>query len=704
MRCMKAIDDITNCAVRWRQGVVSLNTTFLALQISTRSLVRASGRVMWQHGFSSGWPSWVRPEDQDQKEQLCARSSCVPALGKLCVVAPCDWILRPRRGETVTAPDTSPRVRLLAVLAADAVGYSRLMSLDDRGTVAALDAARVVFRKEIADHAGRVIDMAGDSVLAVFENATAAVQAALAIQRRLSEVAAIEVPEDRRMRFRIGVHLGDVIEKGDGSVYGNGVNIAARLEGLAAPGGVAVSEPVRSTVRGRLEASFEDQGAQQVKNIADPVKVFAVLPNYAAADAQTTPAAASLPAPSASSLEDDPDGQPGIAVLPFESADHNNEQAGFADGLAGDIIGSLATVRGLLVIARSSTFTYKGRGADARTVGRELGVRYVLEGHLRVTAQRMRLQVTLVDCRTHASLWSERFDSPVEDLFAVQDEITARIMNSIRVAIGQSEARTSRKLTPQGLQAWQLRAQASELFYRWNRDEMVQAIEMSRHAIQLEPDNATGYAMLATGLWAGAVSGWMPSGTAAIEEALQMALRAINLDEALAHGHNILASILIGLRRYDEAIAAGERAYELAPGDSVAISQVGQTLAFAGRYDEALPYLDRALRLSPKDPMIYWVYQSRSIALFGLARYEEMITAAQRVSRQLPQWVDAHTMMTAAYAALGKMDQAALSLANAITLDPRMTVRRVMRRQPMRDEEAAARLAGFLRMAGLAEG
>ena len=177
--------------------------------------------------------------------------------------------------ETVIAPDTSPRVRLLAVLAADAVGYSRLMSLDDQGTVAALDAARAVFRIEIAAHVGRVIDMAGDSVLAVFENATAAVQAALTIQRQLNEVAASDVHEDRRMRFRIGVHLGDVIEKADGSVYGDGVNIAARLQSLAAPGGVAVSEPVRSTVKGRLEASFEDHGEQRVKNIADPVKVFA---------------------------------------------------------------------------------------------------------------------------------------------------------------------------------------------------------------------------------------------------------------------------------------------------------------------------------------------------------------------------------------------------------------------------------------------
>ena len=329
--------------------------------------------------------------------------------------------------ETVVALDTSPRVRLLAVLAADAVGYSRLMSFDDKGTVAALDAARAVFGAEIAGHSGRVIDMAGDSILAVFENATAAVQAALAIQYQLSVVADGDVPEDRRMRFRIGVHLGDVIQKSDGSVYGDGVNIAARLESLARPGGVAVSEPVRSTVRGRLEASFEDQGAQQVKNIADPVKVFAVSRKYAAVGAQAAPVAAPLPTPNASHAVDGPDAQPSIAVMPFERADNSGEQAGFADGLVDDIIGALATGRGLVVIARSSTSMYKDRSAEARTVGKELGVRYVVEGSLRVMAHRMRLNVTLVDCHTQGSLWNERFDAPVDDLFVVQDEITARM-------------------------------------------------------------------------------------------------------------------------------------------------------------------------------------------------------------------------------------------------------------------------------------
>jgi adenylate cyclase len=363
--------------------------------------------------------------------------------------------------DSVGSTDTSTRTRLLAVLAADAVGYSRLMSLDDRGTLVALDAARAVFSLQVAGHDGRVIDMAGDSVLAVFETATAAVKAALAIQWQLAESAARDTDGnhthiDRRMRFRIGVHLGDVIEKPDGTVYGDGVNIAARLQALAEPDSVTVSEPVRITVRGRVGASFQDLGEQQVKNIADPMRAFRVSPT-SQPNTRTEPSAAMVPPTARPSLLDDLDTQPGIAVLPFTSMTSDAEQTVFADGLTDDIIGSLASARGLLVIARSSTFTYKGSTADARTVGRELGVRYVVEGSLRVVAQRMRLNVRLIDCVSNSSLWSERFDAPLEDLFMVQDDVSAQIMNAVRVTIDQSEARASRKLNPQSLRAWQLR-------------------------------------------------------------------------------------------------------------------------------------------------------------------------------------------------------------------------------------------------------
>ena len=600
---------------------------------------------------------------------------------------------------TLSAGSDASRIRLLAVLAADASGYSRLMSLDDHGTVAMLDASRALFRAEIAQQAGRAIDMAGDSVLAVFDNASAAVSAAMAIQLRL-QAHGDTLPHDRRMHFRIGVHLGDVIEKDDGTVYGDGVNIAARLQSLALPGGVLVSDAVHGTVKGRLVASFEDQGEQQVKNITEPVRAYRVLPGAAL---PPRPGAQRDVAVLPSDPGHDGPGKPGIAVLPFEQTGDSSEQAWVADGLVDDIICALATVQGLMVIARSSTFTYKGRVVDARAVGCELGVRYVLEGNMRIVAQRMRLNVRLIDCSTQGTLWSERFDAPIAQLFDIQDEITAQVMNMVRAKVGQLLAHESRRLRPQNLQSWQLRAQALDHFYRWTRADMLEAIALSRRAIELAPDEAEGHAGLASFLWAAALSGWMPSGSAAIDEAMQAAARAVNLNEGLSGAQAVMSLLLVALRRHDEAIVAAERACELAPGNFDAILRAAVVLTYAGHYEDALPRFDLALRMSPKDPLLYGAYQVRSVALFGLQRYADMVGSLQRVSRQLPQWVEAHTMMAAGFIGQGQPAQAAQAIASARKLDSRLTVRRVMRRHPLCIEADAARLAAFLRDAGLAD-
>jgi len=320
----------------------------------------------------------------------------------------------------VVAPDASPRVRLLAVLAADEVGHSRLMSLDDMGTVAVMDAARAVFGTEITGQAGRVIDMAGDSILAAFDNATAAVQAALAIQHRLRGVAATDTPEDRRTRFRIGVHLGDVIEKADGTVCGDGVNSGARLESLASPGAIAVSESARSTRRGRLEASFEDQGAQQVKNTADPLRAWLVTGVEdswrqglaAAAKPETKPAAKDLPLFK----------KPSIAVLPFINMSADSLQDYFIDGIAEVLTTDLARMQWLFVVASSSTIQYKGVVPDVKKVGRELGVRYLLDGSVRGHNNRLRSNARLVETTSGTPLWAERYDRDTADLFDLQDE------------------------------------------------------------------------------------------------------------------------------------------------------------------------------------------------------------------------------------------------------------------------------------------
>ena len=354
--------------------------------------------------------------------------------------------------------DSALSHRLAAILAADAAGYSRLMSIDDKATVTALDAARAVFRTQIEAQLGRVIDMAGDSVLAVFGTAAGAVTAALAVQARINTLADAE-PEDRRMRFRIGIHLGDVIEKADGTVYGDGVNIAARLEGLAEPGGVTVSDSIRSAVKGKVGASFEDQGEQAVKNIVDPVRAWRL---RAAAPANGTHGAAAPSAAvsavattSTATIELSLPDKPSIAVLPFTNMSGDPEQEYFTDGITEDIITELSRFHSLFVIARNSSFSYKGQSPDIRRVGRELGVRYVLEGSIRKSANRIRVTAQLIDAITGNHLWAEKYDRVLEDIFEVQEELTRSIVTTMAPHIDEEERNKVHRLRPESLGAYE---------------------------------------------------------------------------------------------------------------------------------------------------------------------------------------------------------------------------------------------------------
>jgi adenylate cyclase len=344
----------------------------------------------------------------------------------------------------IDGPDL--RCRLLAILAADAAGYSRLMSLDDRATVAALDNARTVFREHVAAHGGLVVDTVGDSVLAIFDTATGAVKAALAAQHDLADVAG-DVPEERRMRFRVGVHMGDVIEKADGTVHGDGMNIAARLQVLAEPGGITVSESIRTAVKGRVGASFEDQGEQQVKNITDPVRAYRVGPEDSAA---TKPMSATGEIDL--SLPD----KPSIAVLPFTNMSGDPEQDYFADGMVEDIITALARMGWFFVIARNSSFVYKGKAVDIKQVGRELGVRYVVEGSVRRSGGRVRITGQLIEAESGRHVWADRFEGSLDDVFELQDRITEGIVTAIEPNMMHAEVERARAKPPSGLKAYDL--------------------------------------------------------------------------------------------------------------------------------------------------------------------------------------------------------------------------------------------------------
>ncbi len=385
--------------------------------------------------------------------------------------------------------------RLAAILAADVAGYSRLMAADERATVTALDAARAVFRSHIESSQGRVIDMAGDSVLAVFETATGAVSAAILIQKDLNQSGEMD-SGDRQMRFRIGIHLGDVIEKADGTVYGDGVNIAARLEGLAEPGGITVSESIHTAVRGKVDAGFADRGEQQVKNIPHPVRAFAVNAS-ASAGARRSASVADIDL----SLPD----KPSIAVPPFANMSGDPEHEYFTDGITEDIITELSRFHSLFVIARNSTFTYKGKPVDVRTVAKELGVRYVLEGSIRRAENRIRVTAQLIDALPGNHIWAEKYDRVLEDIFAVQEELTRSIVTSIAPHIEISEAARIRGTRPKNLSAYELAvrgwAAVSAAFGEADRTARDEALRLAREALALDSRSSAALRTIAFAQW-----------------------------------------------------------------------------------------------------------------------------------------------------------------------------------------------------------
>ena len=443
--------------------------------------------------------------------------------------------------------------RLAAILAADVVGYSRLMEADERATVATLDACRAVFKERVAGHGGRVVDTAGDSVLAAFPSAIGAVEAAVAIQEALRGRNEA-LPEQERMRFRIGVNLGDVIEKKDGSIYGSGVNVAARLEGLAEPGSVMISEDVHRQVMGKLARDFEHAGSHAVKNVAEPVTAYRLtIENIGVAQASKQERLA---------LPD----KPSIAVLPFDNMSGNAEQEYFSDGISEDIITGLSQFRALFVIARNSTFVYKGSGVDVRQVAGELGVRYVLEGSVRKASNRVRITAQLIDAASGGHIWAERYDRELDDIFALQDEITERVVSAISPAVLDAEMQRALRRRPDSLAAhdWLLRG----LWHlqKYKKPDNAEAQTLFRKAIEIDANFAQAHAWLANSLWRDVWLNWSTAPDESLQAAYDSAKRAVALDDRDEFGHVWLSYVCVYLGRHDAALAAARRAVELNPG------------------------------------------------------------------------------------------------------------------------------------------
>src|SRR5450755_2646037 len=541
--------------------------------------------------------------------------------------------------------ETETRQRLAAILMADVAGYSRLMSCDECGTVAALDRARAVFRTTIGAHRGRVIDMAGDSVLAIFETANGAVASALAIQAELGRRSAA-VAADCRMQFRIGIHLGDVIEKTDGTIYGDGVNIAARLEGIAEPGGVTVSDAVQCAVRQRLSATFDDLGEQRVKNIAEPVRAYRVR------DSAAPPVKA---APAAATAAGERVDRPSIAVLPFNNMSGDAEQDFFADGITEDIITELSRFRELFVISRNSSFKYKGQAVDVARFARELGVQYVVEGSVRKVGRRVRITVQLIDAATDRHIWAERYDRDLEDIFAIQDEVTRAIVATLPGRIEAAARDRAARTTTENMAAYECVLTGKLLHHRSNREDNARALQLLERAIELDPSYAPARAWKACVLGQQWAYNWCES-RAATEVVIGEALRTAQaLDDNDCDVHRILAAINIIQDKHDQAVYHQARALSLNPNDDLVVVQEGEILTWLGRPEEGIEWIRKAMRLNPYHPERFWNHLGR--ACFVARRYGEAVDALKCISAP-----DAgqHAMLAACHARLG--DTAAAEL------------------------------------------
>ncbi|HRK36928.1 MAG TPA: adenylate/guanylate cyclase domain-containing protein [Burkholderiaceae bacterium] len=565
--------------------------------------------------------------------------------------------------------------RLAAVLVADAVGYSRLMSQDAEATVRTLDAARSVFKAQVHLHAGRVIDMAGDSVMAVFETAVGAVKAASTVMRQIAATNQ-GLPANRVMQFRIGVNLGDVIEKPDGTVYGDGINIASRLQNLAQPGEVVITEAVYASVRGKLPLTFVDIGENLVKNIDYPVHCYKaqIEANSAPSAEPVRPSSPTSPAP-ALELPN----KPSIAVLPLNNMSGDPEQTFFSDGISEDIITELSRFKSLFVIARNSSFTYKGTYPDIRTVGRELGVRYVLEGSVRKAGNRIRVTAQLIDTTTGSHVWAEKYDRDLDDVFELQEELTGHIVSAIAPEIMAVELAEARRRHPHDLNSHEMALKARALLWKASVAADVSlresAIDQARAALETDPNNVLALCVIAQGMWHRIYFNTSTNRLADWEAGMDAVNRAIDIDpsDSFAHGcKGALQGVAPHESKLDDALFSLRHAHTLNPNDPSILSMLGSTEACAGRPDAGADYLTQALRMNPRDPRRYVTRLNLAMAYLIGEHYQHCIDQCHEALCEHPESPVARTLLAASYAATGEIEQARQNLQAAQLTAPDM--------------------------------
>lgn len=586
--------------------------------------------------------------------------------------------------------------RLTAILAADVAGYSRLMGADEEGTLVHLRSFRkTLIDPKITAHRGRMVKTTGDGVLVEFASAVDAARCAVEVQRGMAEQNAA-LPRDKRIELRVGIHVGDIISE-DNDIFGDGVNIAARLEGIAEPGGICISDDAHRQVRGKVDITFEDIGSQSLKNIAEPMRVWRVQVNNISVSVKPTHLSSDHAEPLA--LPD----KPSIAVLPFQNMSGDAEQDYFADGMVEEITTALSRFKSLFVIARNSSFTYKGKSIDIKQVGRELGVRYVVEGSVRKAAGTVRMTGQLIDATTGMHLWADRFEGKLDDVFALQDKITEGVVCAIAPAIYKAEIDLAARRRSTNLSAYDLCLRAEPHFQSMTREGLAEALRLTQRALEIDPRYGYAANFAGTCHMFTISQGWARDLNREIGEAMRLLSLALSLDE---NDPEILACVGAATSFFtaDFATAAEmvDRAVALNPNSALAWSLRGHAYVLGGRAAEALGSYERAVRLNPLDPLLYMTLAGMAIAFIELRRFDEAVAVARKAARQNQTYAATYRCLAAALAHLGHEAEMEKAVSRLLELEPNFRISEWVKRGAQWHKHNRLMIEG-IRKAGLPE-
>jgi len=580
--------------------------------------------------------------------------------------------------------------RLAAILAADVVGYTRLMGDDEEGTLAALKAHREEFiEPKIADHKGRLVKLMGDGALVEFASVIDALACAAELQSGMVERNR-QVEDGPRITFRIGINLGDVIVEGD-DLYGDGVNLATRLEGLAEPGGICISAKVYDEVKNKLALGYEDLGERQVKNVDEPIRVYLIVPGQSADEAKAE-AEEDLALPQ----------KPSIAVLPFDNMSGDPEQDFLADGITEDLITALSKIRWFFVIARNSTYTYKSQAVEVKQVAKDLGVRYVLEGSVRKAGNRVRVTAQLIDATTGRHVWAERYDRQIEDIFDLQDEMTQTIVGAVEPELSAAERERVSSKPPENLDAWQSYQRGLWHMWRYTHDDHGQALGLLQRATDLDPSFAPAHAYGSYVHYQNVIMGWTDDVQHSLDEGMAAAKKALTLDDKDPVAYFAAGRIYMMRGQHDDSIAALETAIDINPSFAQAYHGLGMTLTLAGRLEEAKAALVQSERLSPRDPILWASTVVHALACLLSQDYEEALHWARKTiqnPRSTGYWPQA--VKAAALAQLDHMDEARAAVTAALEAKPDLSLAYLATTLPTKEPDGLAFYLEGLRKAGL---